>query len=83
MVSPIAIMPITPPPVWITPHESGWQVKREGADRASRVTQTQEQAWDAGNQIAKREKTEVYLTGKNGRIRLRNSHGNDPRYIPG
>ena len=71
-------MPIKPPPVWVTRHEEGWQVKREGAQRASVVTQKQQEAFEIGGNIARREHTEVYLTGRNGQIRLRNSFGHDP-----
>lgn len=70
--------PIDPPPVWITRHPEGWQVKREGADRASAITETQAAAIDIGHGIAQRQKTELYVTGRNGQIRERNSFGNDP-----
>ena len=72
-------MAIKPPPVWVTPHEQGWQVKREGASRASAVTNTQEKAVRIADRIAENERTERYLTNRHGQIRERNSHGHDPR----
>jgi hypothetical protein len=56
----------------------GWSVKRAGASRASGVFSTQEQAQRAATQIAKNNKTEVFIHGRDGRIRDRNSFGRDP-----
>jgi hypothetical protein len=64
--------------VHITPREDGnWNVTRDGAGRASSVHPTQAEATDAGRDTARREKTELYVHGRNGRIRERNSYGGD------
>jgi hypothetical protein len=72
--------------VWIQPHprETGkWQVKREGASRASRVFDTQQEAEQFGRQLAQKEKVELKVAGREGQIRQSDSFGNDPRNIPG
>jgi uncharacterized protein YdaT len=65
--------------VHVVPHEDGWAVKREGAERASSVHPTQKEALDAGRPIAQREKTELVTHGTDGKIRDSDSFGNDPR----
>ncbi len=62
----------------VTPHEDGWQVKREGAERASSVHRTQEEARNAAIPAAKRDGVEVVIHDRQGRIRDSDSYGNDP-----
>lgn len=64
--------------IHIVPHEDGWAVTREGAERVSRVVDTQREAIDIGTTIAERERGELIIHGENGQIRERNSYGNDP-----
>jgi hypothetical protein len=56
----------------------GWEVKREGASRASSTHQTQAEAWNAGRKVAQGAKSEAYLHGRDGKIRERNTYGHDP-----
>lgn len=69
--------------VHVVPHGDDWAVKKEGNERPSSVHDTQEQAWEAGIEAAKKEKSEASLHGKDGRIREKNSYGNDPRKSKG
>ena len=62
----------------VVPGESGWAVKREGAERASSVYSTQREAIDAGKQLAQTHKTELVIHRPNGKIRDSDSYGNDP-----
>lgn len=63
----------------VTPHpEGGWQVKAAGASRATVRTDTQAQAYSIGRQIAINQGSELFIHNKQGRIRERNSYGNDP-----
>ncbi len=63
----------------ITPHpDGGWQVKGEGNTKATVITDTQQQAIDAGRNIAKNQQSELLIHGRNGQIRARDSYGNDP-----
>ncbi len=62
----------------VVPHEEGWAVRGAGSRRATSVHQTQREAIDAGRQIARNQRTELFVHGRDGRIRERDSHGNDP-----
>ena len=55
-----------------------WESKREGADRASKVTDTQAGAWTHSKQRAADTKGEALLKGRDGKIRERNTYGKDP-----
>ena len=56
----------------------GWAVKKEGADRASGVFDTQSDAIKEATKIAKNQSSEMFIHDRQGRIRERNSFGHDP-----
>lgn len=58
--------------------KGGWSVRQSGATRASRNFDTQAEAKEYGRTIAKRERTELYVHGRDGTIREKNSYGSDP-----
>lgn len=62
----------------VVPHKNGWAVKGEGNTKATVVNHTQKEANKVASVIAKNQKSEVFIHGENGRIRERNSYGNDP-----
>lgn len=62
----------------VVPRESGWAVKREGADRASSMHRTQTAATNQAARVAKRERGEVIIHRPDNVIRDRDSYGNDP-----
>lgn len=62
----------------VVPHPDGWAVKSEGAGRATRVAETQREAMEIAREIAKNQGSERIVHGENGRIRQKNSYGNDP-----
>ena len=62
----------------IVPHDNGWAVRGAGSQRATSVHRTQREAIDNGRQIACNQGTELFVHGRNGQIRERDSHGNDP-----
>jgi hypothetical protein len=62
----------------VVPHEDGWAVRGAGSRKASSVHDTQKQAIDAGRRAALNQGSELYIHGRDGRIRQRDSHGNDP-----
>lgn len=64
--------------VHVVPHEDGWAVRIEGNERASSVHPTQREAIEEGRDRARRDGTEFLIHGENGRIRDRDSYGNDP-----
>jgi hypothetical protein len=44
---------------------------------------TQDEAIQEGRQLAEEENGELVIHGEDGQIREKDSHGNDPRNIPG
>ena len=63
---------------FVTPHNGLWQVKGANNSKATNVFDTQQQAIDKAISIAKNKRVEVVIQGKNGKIRSKNSYGNDP-----
>ena len=59
-------------------HGEGWAVKAEGALEPLAVFKTQSEAWEKAKSIARKERSEALLHGKNGLIRARNTYGYDP-----
>lgn len=62
----------------VVPHEKGWAVKREKADRASKVFKTKEEAMKWGREQSKKNNTEFIPHKKDGTIQNPDSHGHDP-----
>jgi hypothetical protein len=62
----------------VVPHEDGWAVRGAGSRRASSVHQTQQGAIEAGREVARNQGSELFVHGRDGRIRERDSHGGDP-----
>lgn len=61
----------------VVPNGSTWRVRRAGASKASGVFRTQEEAVDHAREVARNQKTELFIHGRDGRIRERNSYGDD------
>jgi hypothetical protein len=63
----------------VAPNPSGgWSVRNSGAIRASRTFDTQDQAITYAREAAKKVGTELYIHGRDGTIKNKNSYGNDP-----
>lgn len=62
----------------VVKHPDGWAVKGEGNSKATKVIDTQKQAIEAAEQIAKNQKSDTKIHGRDGKIRAGNSYGNDP-----
>lgn len=56
----------------------GWAVRNSGALRASRNFETQAEAIAYGRTAAKSSGSELYVHGRDGTIKNRNSYGNAP-----
>ncbi|MFL9584186.1 DUF2188 domain-containing protein [Stenotrophomonas sp. AB1(2024)] len=56
----------------------GWAVRRSGAERASKLFVTQKEAIAHARTIAKSEKGELYVHGRDGTIKEKSSFGHDP-----
>jgi len=64
--------------VHVVKHDAGWAAKKEGGQRASVVTKTQQAAIDAGRKLARQEGSELVVHGRDGKIREKDSQGRDP-----
>jgi hypothetical protein len=56
----------------------GWDVKKGGADRASKHSDTKQAAIDYGRKVSQNQGTELVIHGKDGTIQSSDSHGHDP-----
>jgi uncharacterized protein YdaT len=62
----------------VVPHGDKWAIRGEGNERLTEVFETQRQAIERARQIARNQASELLIHGEDGRIRARDSHGNDP-----
>lgn len=56
----------------------GWAVQGAGNSKATKVTPTQSEAIKIAQNIARNQKSDTKIHGRNGKIRAGNSYGNDP-----
>ncbi|MEN0001913.1 MAG: DUF2188 domain-containing protein [Pseudomonadota bacterium] len=62
----------------VVPNGDRWSVRSSGARRASKIFATQKEAIADAREKARRDGTELYIHGRDGRIRERDSYGHDP-----
>jgi hypothetical protein len=69
-------------PQWVSPRETPqgmkWVVQGEGNTKATKLFDTQHEAEKYARQIAKNQKSELIIQRPDGRIRSKDSYGNDP-----
>ena len=61
----------------VVKHPKGWAVKGAGNSKATKVTKTQGEAIQKAEEIARNQKSDTKIHGRDGRIRAGNSYGND------
>ena len=69
--------------IHVLPHGNRWAVKREGDADPMATFSTQAEAIEFGRDQARNDQVELMIHGADGQIREKDSHGNDPRDIPG
>lgn len=63
----------------VVPHpDGGWSVKKGGATHVTRRFETQKEAISYGRKISKAQGSELYVHGRDGMVRSKDSYGNDP-----
>lgn len=62
----------------VVPLGNGWAVKSEGSNRVTAITGTQRDAIIVARGIAKNNRSELVIHGRDGKIRDKDSYGNDP-----
>ena len=58
--------------------KSGWCVKTDKAEKASRCFSNKKDAIDYAREVSRKHGTELIIHNKNGKIAQKDSHGNDP-----
>ena len=53
----------------VAPQEGRWTVRRAGSNRATRKFDTQREAIEFARDLARKQKAELYIHGRNGLIR--------------
>lgn len=61
----------------VVKNPDGWAVKGEGNSKATKVTDTQQEAIELAEQIARNQKSDIKVHGRDGKIRAGNSYGNE------
>lgn len=62
----------------VVPFDGKWAVRGEGNARSTSVHETQSEAIEAAREIARNQRSELVIHRTDGRIRERDSYGNDP-----
>lgn len=62
---------------WVVKRDNEWAVRGEGNSRDTSRHKTQHEAINAAKNIAQNQKSELIIQGKDGKIREKNSYGND------
>lgn len=68
----------TKPTQWVVPTDNWWGVRRSGSDRLTTQVDTQSEAITIAREIAQNQRTELFIQGRDGKIRERDSFWNDP-----
>lgn len=63
----------------VIPTKDGWAVKRAGSLRATKVFDTQQEAIERGREIARNQRSELLIHGRDGRIREKNTSSSSCR----
>lgn len=67
----------------VVPAGGKWATRKSGSSRASKTFSTQRDAIEHARSVAKKQKTELYIHGRDGKIRERDSYGSDPHLPKG
>ncbi len=62
----------------VVPRDNGWAIRGAGNAKDTARFNTQREAIDAAREIARNQKSELLIHGRDGRIREKNTYGSDP-----
>ena len=63
---------------WVMPRDDGWAIRGEGNRKDTSHHGTQQEAINAARGIAQNQRSEMFIQNQHGKIRERNTYGNDP-----
>jgi len=69
--------------VHVVPNGKKWSAKVEGAQKATKTFATQKDTIVRARDMAIKNGSELFIHGKDGKIREKNSYGNDPKNVIG
>jgi hypothetical protein len=69
--------------VHVVPSDKGWRVEVEGSGRPRSTHKTQNEAAKSARDLARKNKAELLIHGRNGKVRDRITYGHDPRRTKG
>ena len=58
----------------VVPSDGDWAIKKDHAERATKIFDNQKETIEVAIKIAKNQKTELLIHGKDGKIRVKNSY---------
>ncbi len=61
----------------VIPRDGKWAVRKTGSNRVTRKFDTKKEAIQVARDLARKQKTVVYIFGSNGLIRKRESYADD------
>lgn len=67
----------------VVPNGEKWAIKGAGNEKYTKIVTTQKEAINIAREIARNQQSELVIHKKDGTIREKDSHGNDPRNIKG
>ncbi|BDQ12738.1 DUF2188 domain-containing protein [Sediminibacterium sp. TEGAF015] len=67
----------------VVPHGNNWAVKGAGNEKNTKIMPTQKQAIEKARAIARNQQSELVIHNRDGKIRDKDSFGNDPRKSKG
>lgn len=62
----------------VVPTDGRWGVRGEGNSKLTSIFDTHAEAIDRAREISKNQGSELFIHGRDGRFRERDSYGNDP-----
>lgn len=62
----------------VVPNGDIWQVKKERSNRATKNFNTQKEAINYARDLSRKQESELVIHDRKGRIRDKDSYGNDP-----
>ena len=65
----------------VVPLGNGWAVKREGNSKYTIITETKKDALIFGRNLARSNKSELVIHGRDGKIQEKDSYENNPKPI--
>ena len=65
-------------PLHVLPHEGGWAVRYEGNKRSKLACSNKVDAVQRARELARKSNSELIIHDKRGRIKEKDSYGNDP-----